>query len=258
MIDLVSRLSQAIEAAYPDGGTFEDVDSVILEDGTTQYMLYFSNGGRAAYQTGWTSINMERCDDIPFEEALMDKIALVDMDDTLCDYVGKIIKDLALLRCPAEAGKESSWGENAPAWIKARRELIKSQPGWWESLEPLSLGLEILNKIKEAGFKPHVLTKGPYKSISAWSEKVSWCRKNLGSDIPITITMDKGLVSGRVLVDDYIPYALSWLASRPDGLVIVPAQPWNEGAELLSPNILRIKDENDKRLVIALKSAFER
>jgi 5'-nucleotidase len=47
----------------------------------------------------------------------------------------------------------------------------------------------------------------------------------------VTITMDKGLVYGKVLVDDYPEYALRWLKWRKRGLVIMPNQPWNQGFE---------------------------
>lgn len=62
----ITQIIQLIETAYPEGGTYQDVDTTTLPDGTTQYLFYFSRGGRAAYQTGWDSINLERFDDLPF------------------------------------------------------------------------------------------------------------------------------------------------------------------------------------------------
>ena len=49
-------------------------------------------------------------------------------------------------------------------------------------------------------------------------EKVQWCDRHL-ADFPhqITITMDKGLVYGKLLVDDWPDYVLRWLRWRKRG-----------------------------------------
>jgi hypothetical protein len=65
---IVDNIARLVNEAYPNYGTLQDWDDAILEDGTVQYLLYFSNGGRAAYQTGWDFINMEREEDIPYVE----------------------------------------------------------------------------------------------------------------------------------------------------------------------------------------------
>ena len=43
--------------------------------------------------------------------------------------------------------------------------------------------------------------------------------------------MDKGLVYGKMLVDDHPEYVLRWLKWRKRGFVIMPDQPWNQGFE---------------------------
>lgn len=65
---IVDNIARLVNEAYPDYGTLQDWDDATLEDGTVQYMLYFSNGGRAAYQTGWDLINIERGEDIPYKD----------------------------------------------------------------------------------------------------------------------------------------------------------------------------------------------
>jgi len=62
--ELEKQIIKRVTEVYPHYGTFQDVDTAILSDQTIQYMLYFSNGGRAAYQTGWNFINIEREEDI--------------------------------------------------------------------------------------------------------------------------------------------------------------------------------------------------
>jgi hypothetical protein len=59
----------------------------------------------------------------------------------------------------------------------------------------------------------------------------------LGPDVDITITRDKGLVYGLVLVDDWPKYILRWLKWRPRGLVIMPASTSNE--KFKHPQVIR-------------------
>ena len=111
------------------------------------------------------------------------------------------------------------------------------------------------------GFLLHVLTKGPKYTRAAWSEKADWCAENL-PDALITVTQDKSLMYGRVLVDDYPPYFEKWLEVRPRGLVVCVAHPWNgdfaKGGAKEHPNVFRYNGTNREELRLALKSAFER
>lgn len=122
------------------------------------------------------------------------------------------------------------------AHLEARRALIKAQPGWWRELPRLELGFAVLDELRAQRFRLHVLTKGPFDTAGAWSEKVQWCRAHV-PDAAVTITEDKGLVYGKVLVDDWPPYVQRWLEWRPRGFVVMPAQPWNVG--FAHPNVLR-------------------
>ena len=114
----------------------------------------------------------------------------------------------------------------------------------------------ILKEIQKLKFDIHILTKGPWRSSNAWTEKVEWCREHVPG-IPLTITQEKSLVYGRVLVDDWTPYYESWLKVRPRGLVVVPAQPWNR--DVIDARILRFRDSRDlPALRAALKKQFKR
>ncbi|MEZ4453254.1 MAG: hypothetical protein R3B09_27575 [Nannocystaceae bacterium] len=154
-------------------------------------------------------------------------VALVDMDGTLCDYNGTMDRALAELRGPGDATPPED-GEPEPAWLRARISLVRRQPGWWRGLPRLERGFEILGELQALRFEIHVLTKGPAGASIAWAEKLEWCQEHLPG-VPVTITMDKGLVYGKVLVDDYPPYIERWLEWRPRGQVIMPSQPWNAG-----------------------------
>ena len=134
-------------------------------------------------------------------------------------------RDLEKMRDPInEPGLPHDLWDNTPPHIKERMKLIKSVPGWWKNLEPLKIGFDIVNLLRSKGLKIHALTKGPLLNAKAWEEKVIWCQQNLDLDKGdrMTITTDKGLVYGKILVDDYPGYAKRWLRHRPRGLVIMP------------------------------------
>lgn len=160
--------------------------------------------------------------------ALSEKIALVDLDGTLVDYNGRMADDLAAMASPGEPLWVSGMRE-VPAWIERRMDAIKRQPGWWLGLPDFRLGHDILGMLRDVGFDIHVLTKGPHRTTAAWTEKVEWCRSRLPADVKVTVTEDKGLVYGRVLVDDWPEYLLRWLERRPRGLGIMPTHDYNVG-----------------------------
>jgi hypothetical protein len=69
-----------------------------------------------------------------------------------------------------------------------------------------------------------------------------WIDKHLGQGVDITITRDKGLVYGKVLVDDWPEYINRWLEWRPRGLVIMPANEANKG--YFHPQVIRYDGKN--------------
>lgn len=145
--------------------------------------------------------------------------------------------------------------------MEARRKLIQRQAGFWRDLEPLPLGFEVIEELRGLNFAIHVLTKGPKTTINAWSEKKEWCDKHL-PDATVTIAGDKSLVYGRVLVDDWPPYFQKWLVTRPRGLVVCVAHPWNagfaQGAEAEHANVFRYDGTNRVALKRALEVAVSR
>jgi hypothetical protein len=149
------------------------------------------------------------------------------MDGTLCDHTGALMRDLAKLQSPHEPPIKRH-DEDEPEWAKERKRLVRSQKDWWYNLERIELGFDIYKVAREIGFQINILTKGPWTCDGAWSEKVRWVRKHLDDDVKITISEDKSIVYGRVLVDDYVPYVVGWLNFRPRGLVVMVAQEENE------------------------------
>ena len=109
-------------------------------------------------------------------------IALFDMDGSLADYDGAMVRDLDELRAPAEPAitRENLWRTEHPPHVQARLRLIKGQPGWWLNLDPIPMGMTVLRLCERLGFDIHVLTKGPKRHSLAWDEKVQWCQRHQG------------------------------------------------------------------------------
>ena len=180
--------------------------------------------------------------------------ALVDMDGTVANYQGAMQREL-------EKALEGLGVTGHEVWNKKYKQiqsLIKSQPGFWRNLEPIESGLKIVRILKLYGLEPHILTKGPYKTLIAWTEKAEWCRKHL-PNTPITISEDKGLVYGKILVDDWPTYCEAWLKWRPRGLVLMPAYPYNEGFENKFPGqVIRVTKNNEDEVRRAIIRAADR
>lgn len=156
---------------------------------------------------------------------------LFDMDGTLCQYDQHLLKSLNALRSDLEPEitevPHYDWESN-PLYVRNRLTLIRDSVEWWRTIPRLQLGFDIWDLADEFEFKKMILTQGPRRNPNAWSGKKMWIDENLGPDVDITITRDKGLVYGTVLVDDYPEYVLHWLKWRPRGLVVMPTNESNK------------------------------
>lgn len=187
---------------------------------------------------------------------MSDNICLIDMDGTLFDYEGQLHIDLRKLMSPGEIEPEGLW-DDTNGYLKARIDLIKSVPGWWRNLPKLKLGWDIYYLAVELGFDCHILTKGPSSKPHVWTEKVECVRMHFGDAVSLDIVgKDKSARYGRVLVDDYPPYAAGWLQHRPRGLVIMPASSTNES--FVHPNVIHYNGENLQEVRDALVAVLHR
>jgi hypothetical protein len=157
-----------------------------------------------------------------------EKVALFDMDGTLCDYEAKLVQDLNALRSPDEPIVTCVPKVNAPEYLRARADLVRLSVEWWSELPTFQLGFDIWSLIGNMNWRRMILTQGPKRNSNAWMGKKVWIDKNLGTDVDITITGDKGLVYGKILVDDWPEYIKRWLKWRPRGLVIMLANEQNK------------------------------
>jgi 5'-nucleotidase len=181
-------------------------------------------------------------------------IVLFDMDGTLCDHDDQLLKDLERLRSPHEI-KMIKLKHPLPDYLMARANLIRQQGSWWENLPKFKLGWDILKEVNKIGFKVMILTQGPKEKPAGWSGKIRWLMKHLPK-VDMTMTRDKGLVYGKVLVDDYPQYIERWLRHRPRGLVIMPASDGNKNFR--HPQVIRYDGKNLRRVRDALKKVKNR
>ena len=104
------------------------------------------------------------------------------------------------------------------------------------------LGWDILEIVKSLGFKIMILTQAPRKNPNAWSGKKICIDKHFGEDFDVTLTRNKGLVYGKILVDDFPGYIEKWLEWRKRGLVIMPANESNK--DFKNPQVIRYDGTN--------------
>ncbi len=157
-------------------------------------------------------------------------IALFDLDGTLADFDAGMQQRLAELRSPGEDPTADETAFEDVPHVKARRRLIKAQPGFWRELATIPLGFQLLEEARAQRFLCQILSKSPRKIPTAAGEKIEWCVKHV-PDLPIVLSEDKGLVYGKLLCDDWPEYIERWLTWRPRGLVVAVAQRWNLGID---------------------------
>lgn len=181
-----------------------------------------------------------------------DNVALVDMDGTLCDFRGQLDADVARVL--------NGRGEpvQVPAGVVQQIEyLIRGQAGWYRNLKPIPFGFEIVRMLQELGFRIMIMTKSSKESKNAWSEKVAWIAEHL-PEADVTVTQDKSLVYGKVMVDDFPNHFIPWMGHRPRGVVVMPIQPWNMMVSA-RPNLYGVSHSEDLEAIRPfLKRAFDR
>lgn len=156
-----------------------------------------------------------------------DNVILFDMDGTLCDWFGKIIKDLNTIKGPDEPEITEIPKGGIKKYLRTRLDVLMQRIDWWVDLEPLPLGMDLWNIAGELGFERMILTQGPRRNPEAWTGKKIWVDKFLGIDTKVTITRDKSIVDGAILIDDWPLYVLPWLQEHPSRSVILPQGPHN-------------------------------
>ena len=106
------------------------------------------------------------------------------MDNTLCDYSGKV----------EEIRNKSSTPLSYP----------QSRYGFFTSLDPLPRAIEAYKKL-ENHFEVYILTAPSYKNPLCYTEKRVWVEQHLDLETTqnLIICKRKGLLKGDYLIDDF-------------------------------------------------------
>ena len=107
------------------------------------------------------------------------KRVYIDMDDTLCDFMG-----------PFRSGE---WKLKYP----------QSKVGFFLDLQPLDYAIEGV-KLLQAKYDVWILTRPSIKNTHCYTEKAEWIKKYFGEKMlhKLILCPDKSLVKGDFLIDD--------------------------------------------------------
>jgi hypothetical protein len=181
----------------------------------------------------------------------IETIVLFDMDDTLFDHNGQLLKDLRKLSSPTEPELSEENLYHLPDYIRERSFRIREKKEWWANLPKFHLGWDLWELVGELGYNREILTRANLKNPSMWIGKIECIVKNFQEKVPTTITSSsKSRHYGRVLVDDFPEYCSSWLKHRPRGLVIMPAHSYNK--QFSHPQTVRYDGTNLEQVRQAL------
>ncbi len=111
------------------------------------------------------------------------KIVYVDMDDTLCDFMG-----------PFKSGEY-------------QMKFPQSKVGFFLDLKPLDFAIEGI-KTLQTKYDVWILTRPSIKNTHCYTEKAEWIKKYFGEDMlnRMVLCPDKSLVKGDFLIDDDIKH----------------------------------------------------
>lgn len=190
------------------------------------------------------------------KQRVSESIALFDMDGTLFDYNKSLLRSLNDIRSPFEKEVFEEDLAHAEEFISRRRKLITQSRNFWENLEKFPLGWDVLELTQELNYKHMILTQCPKDKPEAASGKLLCLKRHFPEGIDYTLTRDKGLVYGKVLVDDFPGYIERWLEWRDNGLVIMPANFGNRNYH--HQNVIRYDGKNLDEVRRALEIVKER
>jgi hypothetical protein len=194
----------------------------------------------------------------PTRQPCTESIALIDLDGTVADYEGQMLKDLEFIRGPNEPVITNIWEHHEH--VGRRIDLIKNSPNWWSDLPVIPTGMQVVEIMRELEWEMLVLTKGPKNTKQAWTQKVEWAAQHIPDAYPIITggrrddeSGGKSLVYGKVLFDDFPKYMGAWLEAHPRGLGIMPVNLGNQ--DYHHPNLVKYDgtnlDEVRRALIIA-------
>lgn len=163
----------------------------------------------------------------------LDKVVLVDMDNTLVDFDLEFGKRWVAARPDdtldlIKERKHFELEQNFSADLKPLAIEIMSQPGFFISFQPQLNAVEAIKEMTDAGLHVLLCTAPlPFQYETCVAEKFAWVRKHLGVEFlsRIIITRDKTVIKGKVLIDD--KPKIAGACPKPEWTHIVFDQPYN-------------------------------
>jgi len=144
---------------------------------------------------------------------MQSNIILIDMDNTIADFDGEVVKRFTL-RHPGQraltTGQETrtNWGIAKDVGGKHHDEIaeIYGTPGFTEALPAIPGAIAALKEMLAEGYDVRLCTSPLMRAPHGAGEKIVWAAKMLGQEWMrrIVISSDKTIVRGAVLVDDKI------------------------------------------------------
>ena len=114
----------------------------------------------------------------------MNKILYIDMDNVLVDFT-------------------SAFSELSADILAEYDSRLDEVPGIFSLMKPMQGALEAFNELSEI-FDTYILSTSPWENPSAWSDKLIWVKKYLGSNAHkrLILSHHKNLNAGHFLIDD--------------------------------------------------------
>lgn len=111
------------------------------------------------------------------------KRVYIDMDDTLCDFMGPFRSGDFKLKYP------------------------QSKVGFFLDLQPLDYAIEGVKEL-QTKYDVWILTRPSIKNTHCYTEKAEWIKKYFGEDMlnKLILCPDKSLVKGDYLIDDDVKH----------------------------------------------------
>lgn len=182
----------------------------------------------------------------------LDKVVLVDMDNTLVDFDLEFGKRWVAARPEdtldlIKSRKNFELEQNFSPELKPLAIKIMSEPGFFNSFAPQPYAVEAMKEMTEAGLHVLLCTAPlPFQWETCVAEKYAWVRRHLGEEFlsRIIITRDKTVIKGRLLIDD--KPRVAGACNKPEWTHIVFDQPYNQEVE----DKMRLKSWREWRSVV--------
>ena len=89
------------------------------------------------------------------------------------------------------------------SYLATHKDKMDEIPGIFSLMDPLPDAIESFNKLSKL-FDTYILSTSPWENDSAWTDKLNWVKKNLGSSAykRLILSHHKNLNIGDFLIDD--------------------------------------------------------